>query len=91
MRAAHDPHYIEFIARLRNVRKSKGLTQADLAELLNKPQSYVSKVETCERRIDVIEAARWCRVLEVSLEDALPDELKTAKGERPTKTKRGKR
>lgn len=76
MRAAHDPHYIEFVARLRSIRKANALTQSDVAERLNKPQSYVSKVETCERRIDVIEAARWCFVLGVSLEDALPAEFK---------------
>jgi ribosome-binding protein aMBF1 (putative translation factor) len=72
MRAVYDPQYFEFIARLRNVRKSKNYTQADLAELLNKPQSFVSKVETCERRIDVIEAARWCFVLGVPLQDLIP-------------------
>ena len=72
MRAVHDPEYFEFIARLRNARKAKHYTQADLAELLNKPQSFVSKVETCERRIDVIEAARWCSVLGVPLQDVIP-------------------
>ena len=78
MRAANNPHYIEFIARLRTARKSKNYTQADLAELLNKPQSYVAKVETCERRIDAVESARWCHVLGISLEDMLPRELKAS-------------
>ncbi|MCG4258294.1 helix-turn-helix domain-containing protein [Acetobacter senegalensis] len=36
-------------------RRGKGLTQATLAERLGKPQSYVAKYETGERRIDVIE------------------------------------
>ncbi len=75
MRATQDPQYIEFISRLRTLRKSLGISQAELAELLNRPQSYVSKVETCERRIDVIEAARLCLVLGVSLHEALPAEL----------------
>jgi transcriptional regulator with XRE-family HTH domain len=72
MRPVYDPQYVEFIARLRNARKAKGYVQAELAELLNKPQSFVSKIETCERRIDVIEAARWCAVLEVSLQELIP-------------------
>jgi transcriptional regulator with XRE-family HTH domain len=72
MRPVHDPRYIEFVARLRNARKLRGHSQAHLAQLLNKPQSFVSKVETCERRIDVIEAARWSSVLEVSLQDLIP-------------------
>jgi transcriptional regulator with XRE-family HTH domain len=89
MRAANDPHYIEFIARLRTVRKTKDYTQADLAQQLNKPQSYVSKVETCERRIDAIESARWCVALGVSLEDVLPVDLKPP-SPRSTRKQRGK-
>jgi transcriptional regulator with XRE-family HTH domain len=36
------------------------LTQAGLAELLGKPQSYVSKVERGERLIDPMEFRQWC-------------------------------
>jgi transcriptional regulator with XRE-family HTH domain len=36
-------------------RKKAGLTQLEVAERLGKPQSYVSKVESGERRIDVVE------------------------------------
>jgi transcriptional regulator with XRE-family HTH domain len=78
MPTIHAPHYIEFVTRLRNARRAKKITQEELAELLHKPQSYVSKVETCERRIDVIEAAEWCIVLGITLGDVLPNALKTA-------------
>ena len=76
MRATNDPRYLEFIARLRQARKARQLTQAELASLLAKPQSYVSKVETCERRIDLIEAAYWCTHLQVRLEELLPHDLR---------------
>jgi transcriptional regulator with XRE-family HTH domain len=36
-------------------RKRKRLTQAVVAERLGKPQSYVSKYESGERRLDVVE------------------------------------
>jgi len=44
--------------------------------LIGKEQSFVSKVETCERRLDVIEAARWCAALNLRLADALPAEIR---------------
>ena len=36
-------------------RRQKGLNQGEVARKLGKPQSYVSKYETGERRLDVIE------------------------------------
>ncbi len=36
-------------------RKTAGLTQATVAQLLSKPQSFVSKYESGERRLDVVE------------------------------------
>lgn len=75
MSGAHDPLYIEFIARLRTARKARKLSQHQLGEKLGKAQTFISKVETCERRIDVIEAARWCSALGISLEDVLPPEI----------------
>lgn len=75
MQAAHDPRYLEFVARLRQARRDKGLTQTQLADLLGKPQPYVSKVETCERRIDLVETAEWCIRLGISIDEALPRSL----------------
>ena len=36
-------------------RKSRGLTQVELARRLSRPQSFVSKYESGERRLDVVE------------------------------------
>jgi transcriptional regulator with XRE-family HTH domain len=51
----------EFIAFIAAARKAAGITQVELAERLGKPQSFVSKVERGERRLDVIE---FCQVAE---------------------------
>ena len=75
MSKAHDPLYIEFVAKLRAARKTKGISQQELGKRIGKEQSFVSKVETCERRLDLIEAARWCAVLDIQLEDVLPSEI----------------
>jgi transcriptional regulator with XRE-family HTH domain len=45
----------QFRHMLVQARKKAGLTQVQLAELLLRPQSFVSKVERGERRLDVIE------------------------------------
>lgn len=48
-------HYKTLRVKLRDARIAAGLTQTDVAKRLGKPQSYVSKIETGERQIDVIE------------------------------------
>lgn len=47
--------YDQFRKLLVEARRSAGLTQVELADLLDRPQSFVSKYERAERRIDVIE------------------------------------
>jgi transcriptional regulator with XRE-family HTH domain len=44
-------------------RKSVGLTQVELADRLRRPQSFVSKYERGERRLDIIEFCEVCRAL----------------------------
>lgn len=51
----------ELIGFLASTRKAAGVTQVGLADLLGKPQSFVSKTERGERRLDVIE---FCQVAE---------------------------
>ncbi len=46
----------KLIAALVRIRKEAELTQQQLAKKLDKPQSYVSKYETGERTLDLIEA-----------------------------------
>jgi|CXWL01.1.fsa_nt_gi transcriptional regulator with XRE-family HTH domain len=55
--------YRRFCRLLKDARKSAGFTQHSLAKLLRRPQSYVSKYELAERRLDVIEFLRICKTL----------------------------
>lgn len=71
MRSIHDPRYQDLIKKLIELRESKNVTQIELARRLNKPQSYVSKVEILERRLDVIELMDWLKVLETEIADFL--------------------
>lgn len=46
-------------------RQSKGLTQTEIATRLGKPQSFVSKYESGERRLDVVEFLEVCQALSI--------------------------
>ena len=59
-------------ARLRQARLDSGLTQAAVAKRLGRPQSYISKVEAGERRLDVIELAELAAVFGRRVEDFSP-------------------
>jgi transcriptional regulator with XRE-family HTH domain len=48
---------------LREVRTEAGMTQTELSACLRKPQSFVSKYECGERRLDVIELRAVCLAL----------------------------
>lgn len=76
MLTSRDPDYLEFVANLRRARQAQSLTQAQLAAQLGKPQSFVAKVETCERRIDLIETARWALATQYPISELLPKSLR---------------
>lgn len=52
---------------LRETRIEKGFTQVQLSEALEMPQSYVSKYETGERRLDIVELRQVCLSLGTTL------------------------
>ena len=62
-RSPFHPAYAEFIAGVVEARRAAGLTQVQLAERLSKPQSWVSKIERLERRLDVLEFCDVARAL----------------------------
>jgi len=54
---------------LKDLRQDKNLTQAQLADRLGVPQSYVSKYEAGERRLDFVETFLLCNALEITIGD----------------------
>jgi len=55
MASLHPRRYRRLLARLREARANAGLSQRDVARQLRRPQSFVSKCEVGERRIDPVE------------------------------------
>lgn len=72
MKTIYSDDYIGIITSLRAMRLKKNIKQEDLANLLGVQQSFVSKVENRERRLDVIEFLSWIDALGVSVEDIVP-------------------
>jgi len=70
--SAHAPAYREFLKRLRAARAKSGLKQEDVARRLRKPQSYVSKCESGERRVDVIELSAFAAIYGVPITVFVP-------------------
>jgi transcriptional regulator with XRE-family HTH domain len=54
-KSTHTPEYKLVRSELRAIRGAAGLSQRDLASRLKVPHSWVAKVESGERRIDVVE------------------------------------
>lgn len=86
------PDYAVFLVQLRAARKRYGVTQIDLAARLGETQTFVSKCERGERRLDVIELRKFCQALGLPLSgfvstlEAALDEA--GKPQRPRKQKR---
>ena len=50
-------------SELKKARLDRDVLQKDLAKALKKPQSYISKIESGERNLDVIEFIQYCEGL----------------------------
>lgn len=68
-KSIHSKLYHRIIARLRAKREGKGLSQYQLSQILKVQQSYVNKIETCERRLDIWELMNICEALDLSFID----------------------
>jgi len=64
MASTSNDGYEILLRRLISARTRAGMQQAVLAKRLDKPQSFVSKYERGERRLDVVEFITICRILD---------------------------
>jgi transcriptional regulator with XRE-family HTH domain len=63
----HTREYLRLIEALRKARESAGFTQDEVAHQLGTYASFISKCESGERRIDVVELAALCRLYGIDL------------------------
>jgi transcriptional regulator with XRE-family HTH domain len=81
-KSVYSEEYRQLCDLLRGVRTNAGLSQRAMAERLGVPHTWVSKVESGERRLDLIECLRICRATGADPQEVLAPLLVT---ERPKK------
>ncbi|MEK9201406.1 MAG: helix-turn-helix transcriptional regulator [Patescibacteria group bacterium] len=61
-KSVYSKDYKEMLGRLKKARIDAGLAQQEVADKLGKPQSYISKIESGERRLDVAELKNLAKI-----------------------------
>ena len=54
---------------LKRIRQERGIRQTELADRLGVPQSFVSKYESGDRRLDILELRKVCEAIGVPFEE----------------------
>jgi len=62
-KSIYSKEYKNIIERLKTARLNARLKQEDVAAKLKKPQSYISKIERGERRVDAAELKELAKIL----------------------------
>lgn len=66
-RTIQTKEYAIFIERLKKARRESGLKQIDVAKRFRRPQSYISRVESGEYRVDILEIKKFAKIYEKSV------------------------
>lgn len=61
-RTIRTKEYAVFIERMIKARKDAGLRQIDVAKKMRRPQSYISRVESGEYRLDILEVKKFAKL-----------------------------
>lgn len=87
--STHNSDYQALLAVLRTVRKRQNVSQVELAERLGNTQTFVSKCERGERRIDVVELVEFAEALGVPPLELVGEFLAKRSAGGDSKTRRG--
>ena len=71
MTSLHSAAYREMIALLKKKRRELKWTQVELAERSGAYQSYISRVESCEQHIDIVDYFKLAHILSINDETIL--------------------
>lgn len=71
MKTIYRKEYVSILLFLKSARIKKNISQEELASLLGKDQTYVSKYESGIRRLDVVEVFDICKALDINMKDII--------------------
>ena len=74
-KSTQNDQYAEMVGLLREERKRLGLSQSDVSQRLGMTQSDLSKIENCERRLDILEFCELLQVYRVTENTKLADSV----------------
>ncbi len=60
--------YAVFIERMKKARAEAGLLQIEVAKAMKRPQSYISRVESGEYRLDILEVKKFAKLYKKSID-----------------------
>ncbi|MGH7486538.1 MAG: helix-turn-helix domain-containing protein [bacterium] len=66
-KSLHRPEHAALAALIRKTRLRRGLTQVQVCRTLRAPQSFLSDVETGQRRLDLVQLHDLCKALGIPL------------------------
>jgi len=67
-KAIYSKEYKYLVSKIKEARKDAGLDQQKVARLLGRTQSYVSKVESGQLRLDIIQLKEFARIYKKKLD-----------------------
>ncbi len=82
-KSIYDINHKIFYDLLYRLRLNSGLKQSELASQLGVPQSYISKIENGQRRVDIIELKNICKVFDLTLIDFIKKYEEELNGAKP--------
>src|SRR5688572_30172539 len=77
------PGFAALVAAVVDMRRRAGLTQRQLALALGREQNYVARIETGQRRVDLVELVQICRACGTDPEGRILDLVRKMAGARP--------
>lgn len=67
VKSINTKEYLLFIKNLKKARLESELTQFEVSKIIKRPQSYISKCEAGEQRVDIVELNKFAKLYKKSL------------------------